>query len=196
MATLVRPDARREERRAAGRALPGIDLRIAGDGVIEVRGAIVMRGYLDDPAGTADVLRDGWLRTGDLGQIDADGSLRVLSRRHDLIISGGENVYPAEIEHALREHTEVEDAIVIGVPDEKWGQVPLAVVVLRHSQAPDLRAFLATRLARYKLPRILFAETIPLLANGKPDRVAARAWAEQQQKQLGTVPNFSVHQNN
>ena len=98
----------------------------------------------------------------------------MLSRRDDLIVSGGENVYPAEIEHALREHPDVADAVVIGVPDEKWGEVPLAVVALRRPGEPDLRAFLEPRLARYKLPRIVFTEEIPRLANGKPDRVAVR----------------------
>lgn len=172
MVSLVRPDASREERLTAGKALPGIDLRIAADGMIEVRGPVVMRGYLDDPRGTVSAIRDGWLRTGDLGEIDAPGSLRVLSRREDLIISGGENVYPAEIEIALREHAEVADAVVIGVPDREWGEVALALVELRRPGAPDLRAFLAARLARYKLPRIVFIEAIPRLANGKPDRVA------------------------
>jgi O-succinylbenzoic acid--CoA ligase len=175
MATLVRPGSPEAQRRTAGPTLPGIDLRIAEDGVIEVRGPIVMRGYLDDPEATDAAIRDGWLRTGDLGELDADGSLRVLARRDDLIVSGGENVYPAEIEHALRQHEGVADAIVIGVPDPQWGQVPLAVVVLRHPGTPDLRAFLEPRLARYKLPRIVYAEEIPKLANGKPDRVAVKA---------------------
>ena len=117
---------------------------------------------------------DGWLRTGDLGELDADGSLRVLSRRDDLIISGGENVYPAEIEHALREHPQVADAVVVGIADGKWGEVPLAFVQLRSPGEPDLRAFLAPRLARYKLPRVEFVAEIPRLANGKPDRARLR----------------------
>ena len=174
MATLVRPGSAREQRRTAGRALPGIDLRIGGDGVIELRGPTVMRGYLDDEAATAAALRGGWLRTGDLGELGEDGSLRVLSRRDDLIISGGENVYPAEIEHALREHPDVADVVVVGVADGKWGEVPLAVVQLRSPGAPDLRAFLEPRLARYKLPRIEFVAEIPRLANGKPDRAAVK----------------------
>jgi O-succinylbenzoic acid--CoA ligase len=148
-----------------------VDLRIAADGVIELRGPMVMRGYLDDPEATAASLRGGWLRTGDLGELDGDGCLRVLSRRDDLIISGGENVYPAEIEHALREHPAVADAVVVGVPDDEWGEVPLAFVELRAPGEPDLRAFLALRLARYKQPRIEFVKQIPRLANGKPNRV-------------------------
>jgi O-succinylbenzoic acid--CoA ligase len=174
MATLVRPGAPAAQRRTAGQALPGVDLRIADDGVIELRGPTVMRGYLDDPEATAAALREGWLRTGDLGEVDADGCLRVLSRRDDLIISGGENVYPAEIELALREHPDVADAVVIGVTDERWGEVPLAVVQLRRPGAPDLRAFLEPKLARYKLPRIVLTDEIPRLANGKPDRAALK----------------------
>ncbi len=172
MVTLVRPDSPVAQRRTAGRPLPGIELRIAADGVIEVRGPVVMRGYLDDPVATQAALQDGWLRTGDLGEIDAGGNLRVLSRRDDLIISGGENVYPAEVEHALREHPDVADAVVVGIPDEQWGEVPLAFVELRAPGAPDLDAFLAPRLARYKRPRIRFVAAIPRLANGKPDRAA------------------------
>ncbi|MBX3715324.1 MAG: o-succinylbenzoate--CoA ligase [Burkholderiales bacterium] len=175
MATLVRPGASDAQRRTAGQALPGVELRIAADGVIELRGPMVMRGYLDDPEATAASLRDGWLRTGDLGEIDGDGCLRVLSRRDDLIISGGENVYPAEIEHALREHPAVADAVVVGVPDEQWGEAPLAFVELRAPGEPDLRAFLAPRLARYKIPRIAFVDAIPRLANGKPDRAALKS---------------------
>ncbi len=159
----------------SGRALPGVELRIADDGVIEVRGSMVMRGYLDDEAASAAVLREGWLRTGDLGELDAGGQLRVLSRREDLIVSGGENVYPAEIAQALAEHPAVAESVVFGVPDATWGEVPLAVVVLRAPGEPDLRAFLEARLARYKLPRIVLATEIPHLANGKPDRAAVRA---------------------
>jgi len=175
MVTLVRPGADHDERLTAGRALPGIDVRIGDDGVIEVKGAVVMRGYLDDEAATAEVIRDGWLRTGDLGEIDERGNLRVLARRSDLIVSGGENVYPAEIEQALLAHPDVADALVVGVPDARWGEVPLALVVARGPGEPDLHAFLETRLARYKLPRIAFEPGIPRLANGKPDRAAVRA---------------------
>jgi acyl-CoA synthetase (AMP-forming)/AMP-acid ligase II len=154
--------------------LPGIDLRVAPDGVIEVRGAVVMRGYLDDETATSEAVHDGWLRTGDLGELDARGNLRVLARRSDLIVSGGENVYPAEIEQALLAHPDVADALVVGVPDDRWGQVPLALVVLRHPGEPDLLAHLAERLARYKLPRIVVGPEIPRLASGKPDRVTVR----------------------
>lgn len=174
MVTLVRPGDPPAARRTAGRALPGIDLRIAADGLIEVRGPTVMRGYLDDAPATDAAIPDGWLRTGDLGELDAAGNLRVFSRRDDLIVSGGENVYPAEIEQALREHPDVADAVVVGVADARWGEVPLAWVELRAPGSPDLAAFLAPRLARYKRPRIAFIDAIPRLANGKPDRAKLR----------------------
>jgi len=197
MATLVRPGAAPSARRSAGPPLPGVDVRIATNGRIEIRGPIVMRGYLDDPDATRDAFDGDWLRTGDLGEIDADGALHVLARREDLILSGGENVYPAEIEEILRAHPSVAQAIVIGIADAKWGQVPLALVVPRRGRehaagsradgvtpreraaeppAPlDLRSFLEARLARFKIPRIVYADEIPHLANGKPDRAAIRA---------------------
>ena len=177
MVTLVRPGTPITQRLDSGKPLPGVDLRIADDGIIEVRGPMVMRGYLDDPQATAAAIRDGWFRTGDLGEIDAGGNLRVHARREDLIVSGGENIYPAEIERALREHPDVLDAVVLGVPDERWGEAPLAFVELRQPGSPDLRAFLSARLAGFKLPRIALVVAIPRLANGKPDRMSLRSRA-------------------
>ncbi len=174
MATLVRPGAPRSERRTAGRPLPGIEARIAEDGIVELRGPTVMRGYLDDEAATSRVLVDGWLRTGDLGEIDAAGCLTILARREDLIVSGGENVYPAEIERVLKEHPRVLEAAVIGVPDERWGQAPLAFVQAPGVGEAELAAFVALRLASYKRPRISFVDAIPRLASGKPDRAALK----------------------
>jgi O-succinylbenzoic acid--CoA ligase len=175
MATLVPPGASERVRRSAGHPLPGIDVRIAAGGRIEIRGEVVMRGYLDDPEGTREALRDGWLRTGDIGEIDEDGSLRVLARREDLIVSGGENVYPAEIEAVLRAHPDVIDAVVIGLPDPEWGEVPLALVVQRSPETTDILSFLRKRLAGFKIPRVVPVEAIPLLPNGKPDRVSIRS---------------------
>ncbi len=120
----------------AGRALPGVRLGIVPDGAgdgggeILVRGEMVFAGYLDDPATTAETLRDGWLHTGDIGTLDADGLLRVMDRRDDLIVSGGENITPAEVEAALAEHPAVVDVAVVGLPHERWGAVPVAAVVL------------------------------------------------------------------
>lgn len=150
---------------SAGKPLMGSQIRIEADGQISVRGPSVSPGYLHQPA------RQGWLETGDLGYLDADGYLYVLDRRDDLIVSGGENVYPAEVEAALLAHPAVEEAGVIGVPDPVWGRTVAAVVKLRPSHAvdaDDLIAFCRQRLASYKVPRrVEFRETLPRNAAGK-----------------------------
>lgn len=125
-------------------------------GELLVRGPGVFSGYWRDPAETSRALRDGWLHTGDLAERDADGSYRILGRLDDLFVSGGENVQPAEVEQVLRAHPHVADAAVVGVPDERWGQVGLAVVVPRPGAAvsPDeLLDHVRTRLAGFKVPR-------------------------------------------
>ena len=145
--------------------LAGVSLRIvddAGDsvsvgteGTIEVSGPIVMTGYLDDPQATETTLAEGWLRTGDVGVLDNAGRLRVLDRRSDLILSGGENVYPAEIESVLDDHEDVIEAGVCGVPDEKFGARPVAFLVLREGallDAEEMAEFCQARLASYKCP--------------------------------------------
>jgi O-succinylbenzoic acid--CoA ligase len=187
MATLVSPGASRGERHSAGRPLPGVRLRIVDEGStelpaetegsIEVRGPVVMKGYLGERTATSAAFHDGWLRTGDIGRLDAAGCLHVVARRDDLIVSGGENIYPAEIEAQLRRHAAVADLVVIGIPDPVWGQRPLALVVARGTppETGVLERFLEERIARYKIPRILFTDEIPRLPNGKPDRAGIRA---------------------
>jgi o-succinylbenzoate---CoA ligase len=161
---------------SAGLPLPEVELRI-GDveqplppdtvGEILLRGPSISRGYLHRPPHPA-----GWLHTGDLGYRDSDGYLYVVDRRGDLIISGGENIYPAEVEAALLAHPAVAEAGVYGVADEDWGAVPHAAVVLRSpAEADDLLAWLQQRLARYKIPRQLrIVSELPRTASGKLQR--------------------------
>jgi len=168
---------------SAGRPLPGVELRIdAGKigevGEIEVRGGMVFAGYDGQAEATASVLADGWLRTGDLGSLDAEGFLTVADRRDDLIVSGGENVYPAEVEAVLLAHPAVADVAVVGRPDERWGAVPVALVVLA-DQAKVTDAVLAehvrARLAAFKVPTEFHRiDAIPRTANGKLRRSEAR----------------------
>ena len=156
---------------ADGRSLPAGEV-----GEIVVNGPTVMRGYVGDPEGTANLLRDGQLFTGDVGYVDADGDLWVLQRRHDIIVSGGENVYPAEVEDILMQHPAVEEACVVGMADEEWGHRVAAAIVSRESDratTADLLAFCRARLAGYKLPRhIVFVESLPRTSSGKVRRSA------------------------
>ena len=131
-----------------------------------------MVGYWNLPDATARTLdADNWLRTGDAGYLDADGYLYIHDRIKDMIISGGENIYPAEIENVLNAHAAVLEAGVIGVPHERWGETPLAVVVLRpgaSADGEDLITFTRGRLAHYKCPTsISFAAALPRNASGK-----------------------------
>src|SRR5690606_2425190 len=141
------------------------------EGEIVVRGPTVTPGYLNRPDATAQAIRDGWLHTGDIGYVDGEGYLYVLDRRDDLIVSGGENVYPAEIEAVLQSHPEVLEAGVYGAADERWGQAPVAVVVLRTGAVVTTEALIAhcrERLAAYKAPtRIEFRDALPRNAAGK-----------------------------
>ncbi|HRI65757.1 MAG TPA: long-chain fatty acid--CoA ligase [Polyangium sp.] len=148
-------------------------------GELELRGPHVFGGYWNAPKATADVLGDGWLRTGDLARRDDDGHVYIAGRSKDLIISGGENVYPAEVEAVLMGHPEVAEAAVIGVPHAKWGQVPRAIIVLRGSsgatQGEEMEAALLgycrERLAKYKVPESFrFVQSLPRTGPGKVDK--------------------------
>jgi O-succinylbenzoic acid--CoA ligase len=170
---------------SAGRPLPGVQLRIAhagrdGTGEIEVRGPSIFAGYVGRPKETAAAFDlDGWYRTGDLGRLDADGSLAVVDRRLDLIVSGGENVYPAEIEAVLASHPAIADAGVAGRPDPAWGAVPVAAIVLRSgasAQDAQILAYCREHLAGFKVPVMLVrVDGIPRMASGKLDRRRLRA---------------------
>ncbi len=157
----------------------GKPLRSGEHGEIVVRGPTVMQGYDDDPEATTTAMPDGWLHTGDIGYVDEEGDLFVVQRRSDLIVSGGENVYPAEVEQALREHPAVADVCVVGVEDAEWGQQVAAAVVRRPDAAlneADLTVFCRDRLAGYKVPRrVLFVDALPQTASGKISRAAVKA---------------------
>ena len=161
--------------RSCGRAVPGVRVRVAagpdGAGEIEVRTDKVMSGYWRDPEATAAAFRDGWLRTGDLGRLDAEGYLHIVGRAQDMIISGGVNVYPGEIEAVLGEHPAVAEVAVVGRPDPEWGEIPLAYVVARLGAAPDsaqLETFCRARLAGYKVPKeFRVVADLPRTATGK-----------------------------
>jgi long-chain acyl-CoA synthetase len=180
--------------RSAGRPLPGVELRIVDDagralaagevGEITVRSPMNMAGYWKrEEATRATIDAEGWLHTGDAGYLDADGYLYIHDRLKDMIISGGENIYPAEVESALYDHPDVAEAAVIGVPDARWGEAVKAVVV-RHPgasvDAETLIAFVAERIARFKLPKSVdFIDALPRNASGKILRRELRApyWA-------------------
>jgi malonyl-CoA/methylmalonyl-CoA synthetase len=160
------------ERRAGsvGLPLPGVQLRLADDGEILLRGPNVFSGYWGRPEATAEAFdADGWFRTGDLGALDDDGYLRINGRSRELIITGGFNVYPREVEDVLRAHPGVEDAAVVGRPSAEWGETVAAFVVARGDLDPDeLLAFAAERLARYKRPReVRVVDELPRNALGK-----------------------------
>ncbi|CAM5260974.1 Fatty-acyl-CoA synthase OS=Streptomyces violarus OX=67380 GN=FHS41_001121 PE=4 SV=1 [Streptomyces violarus] len=136
-----------------------------------MRGPHVMPGYWGLPEETAASFADGWFRSGDAAQVDEDGYVHIVDRLKDMIISGGENIYPAEIEDQLLAHPDIVECAVIGVPDDKWGEVPRAVVVPREGAALDpdeVLASLAGRLAKYKIPKsVVVADELPRTASGK-----------------------------
>lgn len=167
---------------SVGKAIPGLELRITDEagnevargetGEIHVRGYGVMAGYLDDPEATAEAIdAAGWLHTGDVGIMDADGYVRITDRLKDMYISGGFNCYPAEIEKLLSENPQVGMVAVIGVPDDRMGEIGKAFVVPRPDTSPDaecLAAWARENMANYKVPRIFeIVESLPLNASGK-----------------------------
>lgn len=154
----------------AGVPCADVEVRIADDGEVLVRGYGVMQGYLDDPAATAQTIdEDGWLHTGDLGNLDPAGRLRIVGRKKDMFIVGGFNAYPAEIEGFLLNHPAVAQAAVIGVPDERLGQVGKAFVVPNGEvDAEQLIGWCRDRMAGFKVPRaVQFVDSLPLNATGK-----------------------------
>ena len=172
---------------STGRPAPGVQLRLAGAngaavapgqvGEIQLRAPNLMRGYHRVPAASSFV--DGWFATGDLGQVDADGCVTVVGRSKDMLISGGENIYPAEIENIAATWPGVAEAAVVGLPDARWGEVPVLVLVAQPGavvDVPALQAHLQAQLARFKQPRrtLVLAE-VPRTALGKVQKAALRA---------------------
>ncbi|WP_408899776.1 long-chain-fatty-acid--CoA ligase (plasmid) [Nocardioides sp. R1-1] len=197
-ATVARPEGQGFEtdadrgRKGAGRMSPLYELRLvdaqgsllphdgAATGDIEVRGPMVASGYFNASEATAKADHDGWLRTGDVGTIDAAGHLRITDRAKDVIKSGGEWISSQDLETELMAHSAVREAAVVGVADERWGERPLAFAVLDGATTKEeLTAFLAKRVAKWWLPeRIRFVEAIPRTTTGKPDKRLLRQWAE------------------
>jgi len=171
-----------------GLPFPGQDLRIVDPdgnevpqgepGEVVVRGPNVMRGYLGRPADTAAVIVDGWLHTGDIGKVDADGYLSLVGRFKEMIIRGGENIYPKEIEDVLAADPAVLEAAVIGVPDDTWGEVVVAFVQPRPGSTIDveeLKRRCAESLSGYKRPKTIHVlEALPKNAVGKLDKKSLR----------------------
>ena len=187
------PQLQRQRLRSVGRPVPIAELRIVDVddqavpngtvGEIVVRGPLVMQGYWAQPEQTATALRGGWMHTGDGGRIDDDGFVYVVDRIKDMIVSGGENIYSAEVENAITQLPQVGMAAVIGVPDDRWGERVHAVVVLRPGQVltvDELIAHCRSQIAGYKCPRsVEFRDALPITAAGKIQKVDLRApfWA-------------------
>ncbi len=173
---------------SVGRPVAGVEVRIADGGEVEVRGPHRMLGYVDDDAASAAVVDgDGWLRTGDVGRLDDDGRLWIVDRTKDLIIRGGNNVYPSEVEAVLAAHPAVADVAVVGRPDDYFGEEVVAVVVVRAGgavEAAELVDFARARIAATKVPRELaFVAALPLGPSGKVQKRVLR-----QQLADGTLP--------
>jgi fatty-acyl-CoA synthase len=191
--SLDKPGEAKSRARRATTGLPilGVDARVLDDddqevasdgatvGEICAQSNHVMLGYLGQPEETAAALRGGWLRTGDLATVDADGYITIVDRRKDLIVSGGENVSSVEVEKVLAAHPAVREVAVVGVADERWGEVPRAFVALHVGGAADedeLIAWVQQHLARFKAPKsIVFTDDLPKGGTGKIDKQALRS---------------------
>ena len=179
-----RDDTPADQAETIGQPMPHVEVKIADPvtgavlplgaiGEIQVRGYQTMLGYFGNPEETAKTLTpDGWLRSGDLGAMDERGFVRITGRIKDMIIRGGENIYPREIENLLLEHPKIANAAVVGVPDQHWGEQVGAVIMPKSADDPpspaELHTFCRTHLAAYKTPRLwFFVETFPWTETGK-----------------------------
>lgn len=183
MITLMDPARAEEKMGSIGRLVPGVEVRVVNEvgedtteGEIITRGPHVMKGYFRRPEATAERIRDGWLYTGDVGRKDADGYYYHLGRKDDMIITGGLNVYPAEVENILYDHPQVQEAVVFGIPHPKRGNVVGAAVVPRPGEKiveKELLGFLRSNLANFKVPqKLMIRDSLPRTATGKVKREA------------------------
>lgn len=175
--------------RSAGQPMTGCEVRVVAPdgsvcphgvpGEITIRSEALMAGYWNNHAATVEAMGEGWLRTGDLGETDADGFVFVIDRLKDMIVSGGENIYSREVENALLGHPEIADAAVVGAPDERWGEIVMAFVVRRAGSslsAEDVIAHCRETIAGYKRPRaVRLVDALPKLPNGKVEKFKLRA---------------------
>jgi len=169
------------KKESVGPPLPFLEVRIVDDqdqpvpagtvGELTCRGPNVMKGYYKDPEGTAEALRGGWLHTGDLARMDEEGFVYIVDRKKDMIISGGENIYPREIEEVLYRHPKIQDAAVVGIPDPLWGESVKAFIVLRKGEAmkgEEVTEYCKAHLASYKKPKsVRFVQALPRNPSGK-----------------------------
>jgi fatty-acyl-CoA synthase len=164
----------------AGKPYPFVDVRLSDEGELQVKGPNVFPGYWRNEEATREAFTaDGWLRTGDVAERDDEGHYRIKGRLKDMYISGGENVYPAEVEATLHEHPQIADAAVVGVPDERWGECGIAFVVADGLTEDELLAWCAARLARFKVPSaVRFVDEIPRNSLGKIQKQSLVADAE------------------
>ena len=206
--TLLRPeqhDLHNEEKlKSCGTPLPLIEFRVVDDqgqevpdgqrGEFMVRGPNMFRGYWNAPEASRAVLKDGWYRTGDAGYRDQDGLLYIVDRVKDMIVTGGENVYSAEVEQVLYKHPAVKTCAVVGLPDDRWGERVTAVIVPTSNEPPDAAAIIAhcrEHIAGYKVPKeIRFVDSLPVTPTGK---VQKRMLREQLSATAVSVMPSSLH---
>jgi len=179
-----------------GRVLPHLEVKIVDaegrvvpvgeKGELCTRGYSVMQGYWDDPQRTREAVRDGWMHTGDLATIDSEGYCNIVGRVKDMVIRGGENVYPREVEEFLFRHPKVATVQVFGVPDQRYGEELCAWIVTKpgvHCTEEEIRDFCRDQIAHYKLPRyIRFVQELPQTVTGKPQKFLMR---EAMMRELG-----------